>query len=267
MKSRVKVGTLPYFFSLLEILCKIWYYYSDVAKATRNNGGIVGKEERISMSIFYIKNGEKEKIRHHCDVRMPQGVSLTIPEEMTGCQEQHFEGAKLKPVIRFYTRPNIEVNADKHQLRVWYAASAKDFFKVSIRLTEPYIYNIKSIGEKLACTFLRLPKGFARGTNLEDIPGNILYKNVIGMEEYNPIPSRRTYETLELIGPEKDRRKQKFFDYWVFDQEMLNKGLLLTVGNENGVEFVRYHVIASLPENGKIMTAYVRPWFCEEYDI
>lgn len=218
------------------------------------------------MSVFYISNGKTEKIRHHYDVRMPQGMTLTIPEEVTGCFEQHFGSSSLKPVIRFQKQPRVEVDADKKKLRVLYAASAKDFFKVSFLFTEPYIYNINKVGEELASTFLNLPKGLARGAELDDIPGNITSRSVVGMYNYDGLPSNHTFELAEFIKDEGERPKDSF-DSWLFDQEMLDKGLVLMLGNENGVEFVRYHVVASLDDSSEILTAYVRPSFWKEYDI
>lgn len=226
------------------------------------------KKKGMNMSVFYISNGEKMKFRHHKDIRMPWNASFTITEEMSGCEEQWFGYTKPKS-IRFRAE-NVELNADLGKFRVWYgAASAKDFFKVSIRLAEPYVHNIQEIVDGMVCALLKLPIGLARGTYLEDIPGNITSKSVIGMEDYNPCPSRLTLELAELINDDDFEKvnKPKSFDYWVFDQEMLDKGVVLTVGNENGVEFIRYHVIASLPAGEDVMTAYVRPWFCEEYDI
>lgn len=226
------------------------------------------KEKGIDMSVFYISNGEKMKFRHHKDIRMPYDASFTIAEEMSGCKEQWLGYTKPKSV-RFRAE-TVELNADLRKFRVWYAAaSAKDFFKVSIRLAEPYVNNLQEIVDGLVCAFLKLPRGLARGTYLEDIPGNITSKSVNGMEEYIPSPSRLTLELAELINDDEKEKvnKPKSFDYWVFDQEMLDKGVILTVGNENGVEFVRYHVIASLPESEEVVTAYVRPWFCEEYDV
>lgn len=218
------------------------------------------------MSVFYIKNGKEKKIRHHFDVRMPQGVKLTISEEETGCQEQCFESSSLKPVIRFRKQPRVEVDADKKKLRVLYAASAIDFFKVSIRFTEPYIYNIKEIGERLVSTFLNMPKDLARGAEFGDIPGNITSKSVVGMHNYKILPSSHTLEMAEFIEDEGERPKNSF-DCWLSDQEMLDKGILLMLGNENGTEFIRYYVINSLIDSGEIFTAYVRPSFWKEYDI
>ena len=220
------------------------------------------------MSVFYISDGEKMKFRHHKDIRMPYDASFTITEEMSGCEEQSFGYTKPKS-IRFRAE-TVELNADLRKFRVWYAAaSARDFFKVNIRLAEPYVNNLQEIVDGLVCAFLTLPRGLARGTYLEDIPGNIISKRVNGMEDYTPRPSRLTFELAELISADDEEKVKnpKSFDYWVFDQEMLDKDVVLTVGNENGVEFMRYHVINSLPKGEDVMTAYVRPWFCEEYDI
>ncbi len=218
------------------------------------------------MSVFYINGDEREKIRHHQNIWLSMRASVTIPEEMSGCANNRFFICRPKSV-RFLCR-TIEADANSGKLRVWYtASSAKDFFKVSIRMQEPYVSNIGKIGEILSTEFLELPNGRARGAKLEDVPGNIIKNNVIGMESYTSIPSKRTFELAELIGQKNEEKRIKSFDYWVFDQEMLDKGLVLTVGNENGIEFIRYHVLESLQEEEKVFTAYVRPCFCEEYDM
>lgn len=218
------------------------------------------------MSTFYINGDERNKIRHHQNICLSMNTFVTIPDEMSGCATQYFSVCKPKSV-RFVCR-TIEADANNKKLRVWYISSfPKGFFKVNIRLQEPYVSNIGKIGEILATKFLELPKGRARGAKLEDIPGNITAKSVIGMKNYTPTPSRRTVELAELIGQDNEEKRIKSFDYWVFDQEMLDKGLVLTVGNENGVEFIRYHVLESLKEEEKVVTAYVRPCFCEEYDM
>ena len=98
---------------------------------------------------------------------------------------------------------SIEVDADNKKLCILYASSAKDFFKVSIRLTKPYVYNVKEIGELLTCTFLKRPRGSARGMNIEDVPGNIKSKMISGMELYVPKPSKYTQERDEILGKEK----------------------------------------------------------------
>lgn len=216
------------------------------------------------MQIFYKDSGERKKLPHHKDILIPEGVKITIPEERTGCKEQRFVVSKPK-TIRF--RPEI---IDFGRLEVWNAAvSPRKFFKLSIRLTEPYVYNLKKIQEEIASTFLNVPKGFARGTNLSDIPGNITPRVMFGTENYI-LETKRTDETIRLIGVEEDarkRRKPKSFDYWVFDQKSLDEGFVLTVGNENGVEFIRKIKIGSLPEGKDIITAYVRPWFCDHYSL
>lgn len=219
------------------------------------------------MSIFYINNGETKKIRHHKDIRMPQNVSVTIPKEMTGCCEQHFESSTLKPVIRFRKQPRVVVDADNKKLCILYASSAKDFFKVSIRLTKPYVYNVKEIGELLTCTFLKRPRGSARGMNIEDVPGNIKSKIISGMELYVPKPSKYTQERDEILGKEKQFINPNYLGYWVFDQKLQDDGIVVVVGNEDKKEYVRYIEVGSLPEGKDIVTAYVRPCFWEEYDL
>lgn len=216
------------------------------------------------MSIFYINNGKKEKARHHIDVQTFAYRTFSIPQEMTGCQVQCFKSSSLRKVMRFYLK-HTEIDVDNGKVRNWYAGSAKEFFKLSMRLSQPYIRNLEVISAIMgnAC----LDHAGCRGTRLDDIPGNITAKSVIGMETYNKKPSRLTYELADLIGEkgEEKQKKIKSFDYWVFDPEMLKRGLALTVGNEDDIEFIRYHVLASSEE--AIMTAYVRPWFCEEYDM
>ena len=64
-----------------------------------------------------------------------------------------------------------------------------------------------------------------------------------------------------------DKRSHNVFDYWAIDEELLTEGVVTTVGNEDNVEFVRYQDIRNIPERDKIMTAYIKPWYCEEYDI
>ena len=39
--------------------------------------------------------------------------------------------------------------------------------------------------------------------------------------------------------------------------------MVLTVGNEEGMQFIRKLEIGSLPKGKDIVTAYVRPWICE----
>lgn len=221
------------------------------------------------MSIFFISGGEKKKVRHHKDVKMLQGVSYVIPKEMTGCPDQRFAFSKQKS-IRFIKR-NTVIDLELNKIYIWYMAdSVKDFFKVSIRLAKPYIYNLKEIGDNLVNAFLKPTNGVARGIVLDDIPGNIISRSVVGMEGYNKKPSKLTYELAELLSTEDEnqhKRQIESFDYWVFDQNMLDKGVVLTVGNDNGVEFIRYHVLASLQKGEDVITAYIRPCFCEEYEI
>lgn len=224
------------------------------------------KEKGFVMSVFYINGDKMEKIRHHKDIWLSMRASVTIPEEMSGCADNRFFICRPKSV-RFVCR-TIEADANSGKLRVWYiASSTRDFFKVSIRLQEPYVGNIGKIGEILSTAFLELPNGKARGVMLEDVPGNITSKSVIGMESYTKAPSKRTLELAELMGQDNEKKRIKSFDYWVYDQKMLDRGLVLTVGNENGIEFIRYHVLESLQEEEKVVTAYVRPCFCEEYDM
>lgn len=221
------------------------------------------------MRIFYINDGEKTKFRHHKDIRMKEGVTFVVPEEITGCQEQVFDSSRLKLVVRFRFE-RLDINADHETVRVWYAPYPKNFFKLSIRLAEPYVRNLKEIMDQMSSAFLGLPKEYARGTILEDVPGNITSKRVSGMQSYIPEPSRLTQELAEFISDEENEKKparHKSFDYWIFDQEMMDKGVLLNVGNEDGIEFMRYHEVGSLPEGKDIITAYVRPWFCEEYNL
>lgn len=216
------------------------------------------------MQILYNSNGKRKKYPHHQDILIQGGAEITIPEEESGCPKQRIANSKPKS-IRFRTE-----KVDLEKCQIWSAAvSPKRFFKLSIRLTEPYVYNLQEIQDKIACAFLNLPRGLARGTVLDDIPGNIISKNVVGMEDYFPNPSRLTFELAELIGCDEAKKpsKKKTFDYWVFDQKMLNEGFVLTVGNEEGTQFIRKIEIGSLPEGEDIVTAYVRPWFCEEYVI
>lgn len=231
-----------------------------MAKATCNNSGSKATRERFVMQILYSSNGERKKYPHHKDVLIPKGVEITIPEKMSGCPEQRIVNSKPKSV-RFKTE-----KVDLEKFEVWsVAVSPRRFFKVSIRLTEPYVYHLKEIQDEIACTFLNLPRGMARGTNLDDVPGNITSKSIIGMENYI-IKSRRTHETIELFGVEEEARKKRHtnvFDYWVFDQKMLEEGFVLTVGNEEGTQFIRKLEIGSLPKGKDIVTAYVRPWICE----
>ena len=228
----------------------------------------IRQEERNIMKISYISNGEKSKFRHHKDIRMPEGVEYVVPAELSGCEEQCFVSSKLKPVIRFRFEL-LEIDADNNKVQVWYAPKPRNFFKLSIKLTETYVHNLEKIMTEMSCAFLRMPTGFARGAHFDDISGSITQKSVIGMKNYIPHQSKRTLELAELIGPGKLEKPKslKSFDYWVFDQEMLDKGFLLTVGNENGAEFIRKLEVGSLPEGKDIVTAYVRPYFCEEYDM
>lgn len=220
------------------------------------------------MRISYISNGEKTKFRHHIDVKMPEGVTFFVPEEMSGCEEQIFDSSNLKSVIRFRFE-RLDINADLKTIRVWYAPYPKNFFKLSIRLEEPFIHNLKKIMDDMSSSFLKLPKELARGTVLDDIPGDITSKSVMGKEEYIPSPSRLTQELAEIMPDVENKiksKKSKAFDYWVFDEKLINNGIVSTVGNENGTEFMRYYKIGSLPEQ-EIITAYVRPWFCKEYKM
>lgn len=220
------------------------------------------------MRIFHISNDQKKKFSHHKDIRMPERVTCFIPKELTGCEDQIFYSFNLRPVIRFRFEL-LEIDVDNKKIRVWYTPKPKNFFKLGIRLTKPYVHNLKEIQDNIACDFLDKPKGLVRGCNLDDVPENITSRSIIGMENYI-IRSRRSDETIELLGIEEEAkkvRKSKSFNYWVFDQKMLDEGFILTVENDDGVEFIRKIKIGSLPEGEDIVTAYVRPYFCEEYDI
>ena len=220
------------------------------------------------MKISYISNGEKIKFRHHKDIRMPKGGTYVVPEELSGCEEQRFDSSKLKSVIRFRFEL-LEIDTDSKKLRVWYAPKPQDFVKLSIRLEHPYVHNLEKIMTDMSLALLGDSTGLTRGTLLGDISGKITQRSVFGMRNFIPYKSRRTFELAELIGPGELQkpRKLKTFDYWVFDQETLDEGFLLTVGNEGGTEFVRYLKVGSLPEGENVVTAYVRPLSCEEYNM
>lgn len=218
------------------------------------------------MKIAYICNGEKNKFKHHKDIRMPEGVTYVVPEELSGCERQTFNSSDLKTVIRFRFEL-LEIDSDNKKLRVWYAPKAQEFFKLSIRLVEPYVHNLEKIMTDMSSAFML--RDLARGASLDDVSGKVIQRSINGLKSYIPHPSKRTLEIAQLIGPGKVETPKRFksFDYWVFNQEMLDKGYLLTVGNEEGTEFIRVLKIGSLPEGKDIVTAYVRPYFCKEYDI
>ena len=48
---------------------------------------------------------------------------------------------------------------------------------------------------------------------------------------------------------------------------MFDSGFISMVGYENGIQFVRKIEIGSLLGEDNIVTAYIRPCFCEEYSI
>ena len=220
------------------------------------------------MKISYISNGEKIKFKHHKGIRIPKGLTYVVPEELTGCAEQRFDSSKLKDVIRFRFEL-LEIDADNKKVRVWYAPKPHKFFRLSIKLAKQYINNLEKIMTDMSIKFLGMPIGFARGAHLEDISGNITRRNVVGLKNYTPHKPARTLELVEVMGPGelKVQTKIKSFDYWVFDPKMLEEGFATTVGNENKVQFLRKIEIGSLPEGKDIVTAYVRPYFCEEYEI
>lgn len=221
------------------------------------------------MSIYKIIDGERIKFRHHVMVEMRENVSFTVPKEDSGCESQEFNSSSLKSLIKFKLG-DVIVNLNENKVQVWYmAASAKNFFKLKIRVEEPYVQNLGKIEDEISKAFLKLPRYLVRGARLREIPGNITSKEVLGMKKYSTKISRRTLETIELIGVDETEAYQKMrtFDYWAFDQEMLDSGFVSMIGNENGVQFVRKIEIGSLPEKDNIVTAYIRPCFCEEYTM
>ena len=221
------------------------------------------------MSIYKIINGERIKLRHHIMVEMRENVSFTVQTEDSGCERQEFNSSSLKPLIKF-SLGDVIVNLDENKVQAWYmAASVKDFFKVKIRIEEPYVRNLSKIEDEISRAFLDMPCDLVRGARLQDIPGNITSKTVFGMKKYSQKISRRTLETIELIGVDETEEYQKIrtFDYWAFDQEMFDSGFISMVGYENGIQFLRKIEIGSLLGEDNIVTAYIRPCFCEEYSI
>ena len=136
------------------------------------------------MSIYKIINGERIKLRHHIMVEMRENVSFTVQTEDSGCERQEFNSSSLKPLIKFRLG-DVIVNLDENKVQAWYmAASVKDFFKVKIRIEEPYVRNLSKIEDEISRAFLDMPCDLVRGARLQDIPGNITSKTVFGMKKY-----------------------------------------------------------------------------------
>ena len=214
------------------------------------------------MKGIYVYNGKFYRYAHHEDLRMPEDVEFIIPEELSGCREQVFRSSDLKRVVRFRSEI-FEINTETHNVRIWSAAYPKNFFKLSMRLSKPYVYNLEEIMSRMVSNVLRAPLNMCRGSRYCDISGKISEHQVKGMASFTPKVSRLTQEVDEIIGTEKDKipLRVRSFDYWVYDKESID-GVVLTVGNENGHEFIRFHEL-----DGSIMTAYVRPWFGVEFEV
>lgn len=219
------------------------------------------------MRIFYAKDGKNSRLKNHIDVRVPRGEVFVITEEASGCQVQEISSSSIRPVIRFRIE-EVKIDTERKKLQAWYVAkSTKDFCKFSIRLAKPYIFNLKWIEDELCSTLLHFPVGLARGTNLDEVPGNIRKNEISGLRAYVPKPSKLTHELAKLLGEEEQVIDPSSLGYWALDRELLNDGVLVAVGNEENKEYVRYLKVGSLPEGKDILTAYIRPWICKEYDL
>ena len=229
------------------------------------------KEKGTVMRIYHVKNGEWNKFKHHYKIQIPKGITLAIPEDLTGCEEQVFDSSVLNRVMKFQCEET-EIDEDFGKVRLWYTTpGSKNFFKISVRLDGPYIHYLDGVTRKICSKFLGKPESMVRGTEIADLPEEIIVNEHLGMNDFllNRSVSEEIAEIQEIIyrnDPNRPR-KQDVFDYWAIDEDLLEEGIVTTVGNEDGVEFVRYQYLSNIPERDKIMTAYIKPWFCEEYDL
>ena len=223
------------------------------------------------MQIYRKKSGECSKLKQHYSLWIPKGITLSIPEEKTGCKEQVFNSSALNRKLKFQCE-EVEIDEDQGKVRLWYTTPGpKMFFKVSVRLEGSYIHQFDDVVRMLCSKFLGKPKNMVRGTALPDLPQKITGNKHWGRNDYllNKNVSEEIAQLQEYsyrYNPNRPR-KQDVFDYWAIDEDLLKQGVLTTVGNEDGVEFVRYQDLGNIPKRDKIMTAYIKPWFCEEYDI
>ena len=155
------------------------------------------------MNGIYVCDGKFYKYTHHKELRMPENVEFVVPEELSGCPEQVFRSSDLKRVVRFRSEI-FEVNTETHNVRIWETAYPKNFFKLSMRLCKPYIYNLEEIMSRMVSNVLREPLNMCRGSRFYDISGKILEHQVKGMASFTPKVSRLTQEVDEIIGTEKE---------------------------------------------------------------
>ena len=229
------------------------------------------KEKGTIMQIYRKKGGECSKLKQHYSILIPKGITLSIPEEATGCEEQVFCSSTLNRKLKFQCE-EVEIDEEAEKVRLWYTTPGnRTFFKVSVRLEGSYIHHLDEVTRKICSKFLGKPENMVRGTQLSDLPQKITVNKHWGMNDFllNKNVSEEIAQLQEYsykYDPNRPR-KQDVFDYWAIDDELLKQGVIATVGNEDGVEFVRYQDLGNIPKRDKIMTAYIKPWFCEEYDI
>lgn len=229
------------------------------------------KEKGTIMQIYHAKNGKRSKLKQHYSLLMPKGITLTIPEEETGCKEQIFCSSALNRKLKFQCE-EVEIDEEAGKVRFWYTTpGSKTFFKVSVRLDGPYIHYLDEVTRKICSKFLGKKESMVRGTSLSDLTQKITTNRHWGMNDYllNKNVSEEIAQLQEYsykYDPNRPR-KQDVFDYWAIDEDLLEEGIVTTVGSEDGIEFVRYQKLGNIPERDKIMTAYIKPWFCEEYDL
>lgn len=223
------------------------------------------------MQIYQVKGKERTKIKLHYHLRIPKGMILSIPKEQTGCEEQVLNSSEINRVMKFQCE-EVEIDKERGKVRMWYTIPGnRTFFKISVRLAEPYVHCIDEVTKRVCSKFLGKTESMVRGTAFSDLSQKITTKKHWGMNDYllNKNVSEEIAELQEFsyrYDPNRPR-KPYVFDYWAIDEELLTEGVVTTVGNEDNVEFVRYQDIRNIPERDKIMTAYIKPWFCEEYDI